>query len=336
MHRHRHAAAVVGSNIYVFGGLSDEVIYSCMVVLDTKSMQWKEIKKRGDWPGPCHSHSMVAHGSQLFLFGGHNGQKPLGDLYSLDTELLIWKKEIISGKPPFARFSHSMFVYNNYIGILGGCPFRQQEHQKLVLLDFNRKKWVYEKIESVGKKNMWVRSSAVVIDEELVLVGGGAACYAFGTYFNPPMKLNLNFLKIIDGLNSDSNFVFQVEKKYAKEIKDVLKKSGWLDLNRKVKVAPNGCYVLFPVNGGFCDFFFSEKANHEKGILMSCGGSLEKDELTINKKGPKSPQNLMRELIKPLLESSGIPLELLEQLPTRLVLYKHCSTSSWLNFVCIA
>lgn len=293
-------------------------------------MQWTEIKEGRNWPGPCHSHAMVAYGSQLFLFGGHNGHKPLGDLYSFDTELLSWKREIILGKPPFARFSHTMFVYNNYIGILGGCPFRQQEHQKLALLDLNTKKWVYVKIESVSKKNMWVRSSAMVIDEELILVGGGASCYAFGTYFNPPMKLDLNFLKILDGADSDSNFVFQVEKKCAKEIKDVLKKSGWLDANRKVKVAQNGHHVLFPVNGAFLDMFFSEKINSEKGILMTCGGSLEKDELAINKKGPKSPQNLMRELVKPLLERNGMPLALLEQLPTRLVVYEDGSTSCWL------
>jgi tRNA wybutosine-synthesizing protein 3 len=316
MCRHRHAAAVVGSNIYVFGGLGDDVIYSSMIVLDTKFMRWKEIKESINRPGACHSHAMVARDSQLFLFGGHNGHKPLGDLYSFDTELLSWKREIISGRPPFARFSHSMFVYNNYIGILGGCPFRQQEHQMLSLLDLNRNKWVYVKIESVGKKNMWVRSSAVVIDEELVLVGGGASCYAFGTYFNPPMKLDLSFLKVLD---ADSDFVFQVEKKCAKEIKDILKKSGWLDPNRKVKVTQNGCHVLFPVNGVFVEMFYCEKINSEKGILLTCGGSLEKDELAVNKKGPKSPQNLMRELVKPLLERSGKHLALLEQLPTRLV-----------------
>ncbi|KAJ1700928.1 hypothetical protein LUZ63_000707 [Rhynchospora breviuscula] len=315
--RHRHAAAVVGTNIYVFGGLSDEEIYSCMNVLDIRSMQWKQINGSGEWPGPCHSHAMVAQGFKLFLFGGHNGHKPLGDLYSFDTASLSWKREIISGKPPFARFSHSMFAYNNYIGILGGCPFRQQEHQKLALLDLDRRKWVYAKIESLGKRNMWVRCSAVVIDDKLVLVGGGASCYAFGTYFSPPMKLNLSFLKTLEGVDSDPSFVFQVEKEYAKQIKDVLKRSGWLDLNRKVKVTQNGRYVLFPVNGVFCEFFISENVNGEKEILISCGGSLERDKLSINRKGPKSPQNLMRELVKPLLERSGMPLEFLEQLPTR-------------------
>lgn len=40
-------------------------------------------------------------------------------------------------------------------------------------------------------ENLFVRSTADVVGDELVIIGGGAACYAFGTKFSEPVKINL-------------------------------------------------------------------------------------------------------------------------------------------------
>jgi tRNA wybutosine-synthesizing protein 3 len=44
-----------------------------------------------------------------------------------------------------------------------------------------------------------------------------------------------------------------------------------------------------------------------------------KDELAISRKPSKSPQTIMKELVSSLLESKGMPPQLLEQLPARYV-----------------
>ncbi|THG21062.1 hypothetical protein TEA_020547 [Camellia sinensis var. sinensis] len=54
--RHRHAAAVIDSKIYVFGGLNGEIISSALHILDTSSSEWNEIQVQGEWPCPRHSH----------------------------------------------------------------------------------------------------------------------------------------------------------------------------------------------------------------------------------------------------------------------------------------
>ncbi|KAI4295895.1 hypothetical protein L6164_035891 [Bauhinia variegata] len=190
--RHRHAAAVVGSNIYVFGGLDNESIFSSFYFLDTIHLQWKEVLASGDWPCARHSHAMVAYGSQIFIFGGYNGEKALGDLYSFDVQKGQWKKEKTEGRSPHARFSHSMFVYKNYLGVIGGCPVRQH-CQELALLDLQRHLWKHVTLNSVGK-DLFVRSAATVVGDDLVMIGGGAACYAFGTKFSEPAKLSLSHL----------------------------------------------------------------------------------------------------------------------------------------------
>ncbi|XP_054785640.1 tRNA wybutosine-synthesizing protein 2/3/4 isoform X2 [Prosopis cineraria] len=187
--RHRHAAAAVGSNIYVFGGLDNDNIFSSFYILDTINLIWKKVPVSGDWPCARHSHSMVAHGSQIFMFGGYDGTKALDDLYSFDIRKGQWKKEKTAGRNPHARFSHSMFAYKNYLGVIGGCPIRQH-FQELALLDLQLRQWKHVILNSVGK-DLFVRSTACVIGDDLVMVGGGASCYAFGTKFSEPAKVSL-------------------------------------------------------------------------------------------------------------------------------------------------
>ncbi|KAF5200292.1 tRNA wybutosine-synthesizing protein 2/3/4 [Thalictrum thalictroides] len=187
--RHRHAAAVVGSKIYVFGGLNKEIIYSSMYVLDTEHSQWIEIDAKGEWPCARHSHALVEYDTQLYMFGGYDGEKALCDLYSFDTIMCLWKKQKTTGRPPLARFSHSMFVYKNYLGIVGGCPVRQH-YEEMALLDLRFGSWKHVILSSVGK-DLFVRSTSNVVGDDLVIIGGGASCYAFGTKFSEPMKISL-------------------------------------------------------------------------------------------------------------------------------------------------
>ncbi|KAK6932305.1 hypothetical protein RJ641_001929 [Dillenia turbinata] len=196
--RHRHAAAVVDSSIYVFGGINDDMIYSSFHVLNTDSLQWDLIQPNGELPCARHSHSMVVYGSQVFLFGGHNGEKALGDLYSYDVKKCLWKKETMTGKAPYPRFSHLMFVYKNYLGILGGCPITQH-YQELALLDLRFRVWQYVGLNSVGK-DLFVRSTANVVGDDLIVIGGGSSCYAFGTSFSEPTRINMSHLPLKDDI----------------------------------------------------------------------------------------------------------------------------------------
>ncbi|XP_027332177.1 tRNA wybutosine-synthesizing protein 2/3/4 isoform X2 [Abrus precatorius] len=291
--RHRHAAAVMGSNIYVFGGLDNDIIFSSFYIFDTINFHWKEIPVSGDWPCARHSHAMVASDSQIFMFGGYNGGKALGDLYSFDLQKGKWTKEKTAGRNPHARFSHSIFVYKNYLGVLGGCPVRQH-CQELALLDLKHRLWKHVTLNSVGK-DLFVRSTANVVGDDLVMVGGGASCYAFGTKFSEPAKVcllhlmhslenslgpqlehapniskyeNLYFNDNSPCLNDQSQMitshcVLQLEKNYAKLGKDILKKFGWLDLGRKAYSEEGGAHICFPVRQEFFAVF--HERNHHSG-----------------------------------------------------------------------
>ncbi|KAK3039698.1 hypothetical protein RJ639_027039 [Escallonia herrerae] len=396
--RHRHAAAVVGSKVYVFGGLHNDEISSSLFVLDTRNLEWKEIYMQGEWPCPRHSHSLVAYGSQIFMFGGYDGEKALVDLYSYDVQTCLWKKEMMSGRIPYARFSHVMFVYKNYIGIIGGCPVRQS-HQQLSLLDLHSHVWKHVVVDTNGE-DLFVRSTACAVGDELVVIGGGAACYAFGTKFSEPVKVNLLALVSLancfvptrikenhvicqeDGATEPKNkcpdyaqnkiepsstgcpdldleihglgvniehqmvaspSVLQLERKFAKQGKDVLKRFGWLDLRRKVYSGENGTHIFFPITEKFCAvcqskqhlLAFKEVSNlnspyNREGLLlkdlscstalnflMACGATKLADEVVKVRRTPTSPLKVMTEAVASLINHHALPAKILEELPTR-------------------
>ncbi|KAK9151781.1 hypothetical protein Syun_010090 [Stephania yunnanensis] len=203
--RHRHAAAVAGSKIFIFGGLNNVTIFASMYVLDTESLRWNEVTVQGEWPTARHSHAMVSNGSQLFMFGGYDGEKALDDLYSFNIRTYLWKKEKTVGRIPRERFSHSMFIYKNYLGIIGGCPVRQH-YQEMALLDMQSGIWKHVMLNS-AMSYLFVRSSANVVGDDLVMIGGGAACYAFGAKFSEPMKMNLLQLLSANALLASSGMM---------------------------------------------------------------------------------------------------------------------------------
>ncbi|KAE8659758.1 tRNA wybutosine-synthesizing protein 2/3/4 [Hibiscus syriacus] len=387
--RHRHAAAAVGSKIYVFGGLNNDTISSSLHVLDTNTLQWEELVAYGEWPCARHSHSMVAYGSKIFMFGGYYGEA-LGDLYSFDILTCSWKVEKVGGRSPHARFSHSMFVYQYYIGIIGGCPVRQH-CQELALLDTRSLFWRHVILSSMDKE-LFVRCTVNVVHDDLIMVGGGAACYAFGTKFSEPMKLNLlPLLSLNDhdsssrhgenhgnkqegGLMGNDNFLFQaphvgigstqcpetqslnvenhmgltcasgwvvkLEKRHAKLGKDILKKFGWLDQERKVYAHENGLFISFPVTEKFCAIFLEDKfessgdhllktfkaesfllnemsSSAALDVLKEIGAIKLPDEVVQKRKASKSPLKIMTEAVASLIRQKGLSDELLEQLPNR-------------------
>ncbi|EPS57898.1 hypothetical protein M569_16919 [Genlisea aurea] len=337
--RHRHAAVAVGSKIYVYGGIDNDGVLSSLYALDTISLKWSEMETRGDQPGPCHSHSMVADGSNsLYLFGGFDGDRALGDLFRFDIRRSQWSRLKTSGKSPNARFSHSMFIYSDRLFVFGGCPLRD-ECRELFLLDLRNLSWkrmTMETSSSSGGGALFVRSAANVVGDDLIVIGGGASCYAFGTKFSAPMRCNLSQMELPRAREFEAipvPRVVRLKKEYAKSGKDVLKRFGWLDLGRRVYSEDGGSYIRFPVTAEFCALL--EEDDHDEelitarlsantsssvalDLLAGCGATeLFIDEVVEARKKSTSPYRVMREGVATLLRNHGLPLKLLEQLPSR-------------------
>ncbi|KAL2323344.1 hypothetical protein Fmac_027723 [Flemingia macrophylla] len=146
------------------------------------------------------------------------------------------------------------------------------------------------------------------------------------------------------------HYVLQLEKKYAKLGKDILKKFGWLDLGRKAYSEEGGVHICFPVHQDFFAVFheinhhtrdtfdgkneatFSKPLIREQYMFkeLSCsdaltllheyGAIVSAAKIVEERKTAKSPLKVMTEAITSLIEHRGLLPRLLEELPARFFL----------------
>ncbi|KIY96004.1 hypothetical protein MNEG_11959 [Monoraphidium neglectum] len=109
--RWAHAAAAVGSLLFVYGGVG-QVVLDDLSVLDVDLMTWRCLKPRAasprDRPGKLHAAAMAASGRTVWLLGGQQGRKFLRELFALDTDTMTWALAAPGGAAPSARAGHAL------------------------------------------------------------------------------------------------------------------------------------------------------------------------------------------------------------------------------------
>lgn len=128
--RTNHAAAAVGSKMYIFGGNNNNEagmyqVLDDLYVLDTHTLAWTRPHTTGDRPTARSGHTLTAIGKKLFLFGGGVWNEDDGwvhkfnDLYILDTETMHWTKPTCTGTVETSTFPIA-FAIGRYLFIFGG------------------------------------------------------------------------------------------------------------------------------------------------------------------------------------------------------------------------
>ena len=152
--RRYHSAALIGTHMIVYGGISDRNVYLDDVLdFDVESGAWSDVYPNGQGPGPLAYHSAIGiydsiyegmakftpyhypkmYGlgpsslkeSGVFIFGGMSADGfPSNKLYviKIGRPSLNWIQPVTQGKPPSKRFLYSMnkMIHINSIAIYGG------------------------------------------------------------------------------------------------------------------------------------------------------------------------------------------------------------------------
>ncbi|GBG88733.1 hypothetical protein CBR_g48263 [Chara braunii] len=216
--RFRHASSVAGSGVYIFGGkTSGDRALNDLLRLDVGTMTWQRVSVHGreEVPLPRHSHSLASIDTRLFLFGGKaEDGSLLNDLYMMDVgqratsamltwQRVTWQHSCDVPPPPSPRMSHTMLtVEPNLLIVLGGCPVREGIRGGGLCHVFNARtsRWSHgfpNGGDGVPRGALWVRHTATLLPENghgerhIVVLGGGAACFAFGTFFSPPFVITV-------------------------------------------------------------------------------------------------------------------------------------------------
>ncbi|BDA41177.1 probable tRNA wybutosine-synthesizing protein 5 at C-terminar half [Coccomyxa sp. Obi] len=213
--RHRHSAVSVGGSlksgrIIIFGGMGSGVVLGDVWELRLRGKRWHWtqlacIGGQDHVPGPRHSHAAAVVGSNMYVYGGVRdcGQAITGDLHALDLGCQIWRRIITtdsSPRPPPPLFSHTLTALGrDRLVLIGGCP--EQDTGDVYIFHLHSQSWRFVRAAAAGGVRpvpirhctaaVTAGDSAASQGDTLILIGGGALCFSFGSTFSPPCALHL-------------------------------------------------------------------------------------------------------------------------------------------------
>ncbi|KAH0628191.1 hypothetical protein JD844_009042, partial [Phrynosoma platyrhinos] len=134
----KHSSAVVGENIYVYGGIQCGKAVDDLYVFNAVSQSWTPVKTSGSAPGARSGHAFAAIGEIIYMFGGCSKEDEYcTDVFALDTEnimlcvhivflcpaaqvSLTWQKCEVKGEKPVGRSHHTFTAHHDKLYIFGG------------------------------------------------------------------------------------------------------------------------------------------------------------------------------------------------------------------------
>ncbi|KAH3731540.1 cell end marker Tea1 [Pelomyxa schiedti] len=115
-----HRSVTVGTNIWIFGGLTPAGPVNDLYCINTNRMYCTKVVVTGDIPSPRAQHALVGIGDKLFAFGGYNGSTLFNDTYMFNTATSVWTRCPDGGCPPCPRANHACDAVGNVLYVSGG------------------------------------------------------------------------------------------------------------------------------------------------------------------------------------------------------------------------
>ena len=147
------------------------------------------------------------------LIGGLNENGiPLNDIWMFDrSQNNNWKK-LNTNCQSIYRYSHSTVLLNeNNVLLVGGVgPRILSMKESFLNFDIERCEWQYLNCvpSNLPEGTMLNKHTTQLINENLVIIGGGGNCFSFGSHFNPFISIfsskSLEFKQKNDEINSKS------------------------------------------------------------------------------------------------------------------------------------
>ncbi|GFR50878.1 hypothetical protein Agub_g13167, partial [Astrephomene gubernaculifera] len=181
-----HAAAAIGSKIWIFGGQQGRKFLRTLYCFDTETCTWTR-RDTDSLPPARAGHAMVTvHGSVVYLFGGQ-GKRLYNDLYKLDPATGTFAEVEASGKPPTPRRGHSMvWDGKDYLVCFGGINASSTDAQ-LTVFSLSRGAWFTPQAFGPAPSAR-TQHTAQLLSPGVILIFGG--CNSSGTFFNDTVLLD--------------------------------------------------------------------------------------------------------------------------------------------------
>ncbi|KAG0259273.1 Negative regulator of mitotic exit, partial [Linnemannia exigua] len=145
--RHSHAACVIGTTLYIFGGqfngyyLSDIACFD-MKSLNTSNPRWNRLEPASELPPARAGHCAAAHDGKVYIFGGADDQFFYNDIWCYDPQTNKWEAVPAFGVLPTSRQGHASSVVDDTMYIYGGMNHEDQLLGDLSAFKFNDRRWL--------------------------------------------------------------------------------------------------------------------------------------------------------------------------------------------------
>ena len=114
--RSGHTATLVGKEVIIFGGMSEDQCTNTVAAVHAESLVWRTVSSSGPVPTARLGHAACAVPSQdeneesaeLYVFGGGDSKVLLRDLWALDPVAGHWRSPACIGTKPAARMGHAL------------------------------------------------------------------------------------------------------------------------------------------------------------------------------------------------------------------------------------
>jgi N-acetylneuraminic acid mutarotase len=173
--RAKHDACLVGKDIYVFGGASNEQTFDDLYILDTWEMSWSKVTSDGWVPEKRVGHSLTIVGAKLWVFAGADANdRTKEDLYFVDLQAATMRwdmKSRVSGIVPIARCGHSTGTVGSKLFIVGGSE-NGRVRKDVCVLDTATDIWS-QPVPKGDEPESLVFHSMVAVGNRLFIFGGG-------------------------------------------------------------------------------------------------------------------------------------------------------------------
>lgn len=257
--RFRHAACSQGNSLFVFGGRAADG-QALGDLWEFANGAWSQVVAVNEGPGRVFAHAMVAFGDKLYVHGGLTNElveRKDSRVHVLDLHTKEWSVVETGGIP--WRFSHSWV--SNFAkpsetfmsgGVLDQCSAKVLGLEEALQVDLDTEKVRVKRLQFTCECELLaVQHSFAVLDQDtMVVFGGGATCFAFGSVYSPSAQLGGELSDQSPTAPATGQLYLKCAKPQAVEVKKALEQLDALDKSRKVEhVDQFLCFpVLFPVS----------------------------------------------------------------------------------------
>ncbi|KAG0045353.1 Negative regulator of mitotic exit [Gryganskiella cystojenkinii] len=144
--RHSHAACMVNTVMYVFGGQLSGFYMNDIASFDAKTLNgkrpvWTQLDPKSDLPPARAGHCAASFDGKVYIFGGADNKYYYNDIWCYNPETDRWSSIAAFGTLPDSRQGHTTVVIDDTMYVFGGMNNEDRLLGDLWAFNFTERRW---------------------------------------------------------------------------------------------------------------------------------------------------------------------------------------------------